>query len=345
MVDETRSSQYEELKEIVFRTLERKGTLAKVQAQLRKNVFEALHEQECAESRQSTLPRVDEDHFDGLVLGLIAEFCTFHSLDYTLNLFQTECGLTTDLKSRVQRGQLATKLGIFTHKPEPTEPLLKQIVKKVYDNDPFTPRNSILGENKNINNTLKLRPRNSSQNNSQLFKPFFNQNSDGIADNANEKNNVNTNDDVVSNENTNNNMSGFLTSSTRPRNKKPPQQNQPSTSINDTQGDDSIFRQKFAELQPNPSSLSPKLTLDNVNLNDNLMENVTQTNQEKPSVTAKSSNDSDKIADNIDNEIATNGSKLSSLDDLPSLSKPNKLASINAKNSTKNVNRMFDRDI
>jgi len=148
-------NQFDELKEIVSKTLEKKGILAKAQAQLRKHVFEALSitEQE-NERNQNVSPPIDEnDMNDKFAMALIRDFLSYHHLDYTLSLMNTESQKKLESTQNITRNEIATRLGLPAQKPNPDSSLLKQLVTKLFDNDVLKPRNST------ITNDIKLKPR------------------------------------------------------------------------------------------------------------------------------------------------------------------------------------------
>lgn len=149
-------SHLNELKEIVSATLEKKGILAKTQAKLRKHVFEALslREQQDKETYQ-TAPQIDEnDANDQFAMALIRDFLSYHHLDYTLSLMNTEIQKKMDAAAHITRNEIASRLGLGAQKPTPDTSLLKLLVAKTFDDDVLKPRNSTLS------NEVKLKPRN-----------------------------------------------------------------------------------------------------------------------------------------------------------------------------------------
>eukprot|EP00484_Ammonia_sp_Unknown_P014798 CAMPEP_0197072850 /NCGR_PEP_ID=MMETSP1384-20130603/210304_1 /TAXON_ID=29189 /ORGANISM="Ammonia sp." /LENGTH=476 /DNA_ID=CAMNT_0042511671 /DNA_START=57 /DNA_END=1487 /DNA_ORIENTATION=+ len=150
------SNQFDELKTIVTTTLDKKGILAKTQAELRKHVFEVLcgTEQETAKTTENTAPSINtSDINDKFALALIHDFLSYHQLDYTLSLMNTESQKKLDCVQPMTRNEIATRLGLGAQKPTPDSSLLHQLVHKLFDNDVFRPRNSSLTEE------TKLRPR------------------------------------------------------------------------------------------------------------------------------------------------------------------------------------------
>ena len=151
------STHLTELKEIVSNTLEKNGILAKAQAQLRKHVFEALSltEQEDQET-YNTAPQIDENDInDQFAMALIRDFLSYHHLDYTLSLMNTECQKKLNSAEHITRNEIASRLGLGAQKPSPDSSLLKQLVSRLFDEDVLKPLNSTLPSD------IKLKPRNS----------------------------------------------------------------------------------------------------------------------------------------------------------------------------------------
>mmetsp|Transcript_14461 Transcript_14461/g.27789 ORF Transcript_14461/g.27789 Transcript_14461/m.27789 type:complete len:380 (-) Transcript_14461:42-1181(-) len=86
----------DELKEVVQQSLEKKGVLAKIRAELRANVFEALDEQGIKQgnglaSQQTTKFQKLQASEDGRrVTHLVQEFLEWAGLEYTLKVFTAE---------------------------------------------------------------------------------------------------------------------------------------------------------------------------------------------------------------------------------------------------------------
>merc|ERR1712154_201238 len=147
--------QFEELKEIVSKTLEKKGILAKAQAQLRKHVFEALAETEQQNRQKYNMsPQIDENDIrDKFAMALIRDFLSYHHLDYTLSLMNTESQRKLETTQNVTRNEIASRLGLGAQKPSPDCSLLHILIAKLFDGDIFKPRNSTLDSD------IKLKPR------------------------------------------------------------------------------------------------------------------------------------------------------------------------------------------
>jgi FGFR1 oncogene partner len=88
-----------ELRDLVAQTLEAKGVLGKIRAQLRAHVFLALEEQEAEKSRPSPvneeLVSFSNTHEGRLVLGLVREFLEFYELSATLAVFEPEADVVS----------------------------------------------------------------------------------------------------------------------------------------------------------------------------------------------------------------------------------------------------------
>jgi len=148
-------NQLDELKDIVSKTLEKQGVLAKAQAQLRKHVFEALSltEQQNKEAYQCA-PQIDERSVnDQFAMALIRDFLTYHHLDYTLSLMNTESQKKLESTQGITRSEIASRLGLGAQKPDPDGSLLHKLVAKLFDDDVLKPRRSTLTDD------VKLKPR------------------------------------------------------------------------------------------------------------------------------------------------------------------------------------------
>lgn len=87
----------DELKGVISRTLEAKGVLAKIRAELRKHVFEAIDEQEQQSAEPEDvcpqLTSIKSTALDSTALDLVKEFLSFYELDYTLSVLTSEARL------------------------------------------------------------------------------------------------------------------------------------------------------------------------------------------------------------------------------------------------------------
>ncbi|XP_022893093.1 protein TONNEAU 1a-like isoform X1 [Olea europaea var. sylvestris] len=97
-----------DLKTLVTRTLEKKGVLAKIRAELRANVFEAIEEEDRVIEKDEGLPpallgscndRAKQLHNSPsgrLLTSLICEYLDWAQLNHTLKVFMPECNLLKD---------------------------------------------------------------------------------------------------------------------------------------------------------------------------------------------------------------------------------------------------------
>mmetsp|Transcript_6454 Transcript_6454/g.10027 ORF Transcript_6454/g.10027 Transcript_6454/m.10027 type:complete len:440 (-) Transcript_6454:797-2116(-) len=86
----------DDIKEIVTRTLEAKGVLGKIKAELRASVFTAIDEQEKVSGVYLENPLVQKllsSHEGRVAVDLIREFLEFYELDYTLSVLVPEANL------------------------------------------------------------------------------------------------------------------------------------------------------------------------------------------------------------------------------------------------------------
>lgn len=125
----------ESLTSIVSSALEARGVLAKIRAELRANVFAAIHEEEPpdASAAPPTLAAVRTDPTGQLALQLVHELLGACGLDYTASVFLPEAG-TADAEAP-NRAALAASLGL----PAPAkdgEPLLVSLLRLHLDDRP-----------------------------------------------------------------------------------------------------------------------------------------------------------------------------------------------------------------
>uniref|UniRef100_A0A7N0V4U6 LisH domain-containing protein n=1 Tax=Kalanchoe fedtschenkoi TaxID=63787 RepID=A0A7N0V4U6_KALFE len=97
-----------DLKTLVTRTLEKKGVLAKIRAELRASVFEAIEEEDRAIEKDEGLPpallgscneRAKQLHASPsgrLLTALVCEYLDWAQLNHTLKVYQPECNLQKD---------------------------------------------------------------------------------------------------------------------------------------------------------------------------------------------------------------------------------------------------------
>lgn len=97
-----------DLKTLVTRTLEKKGVLAKIRAELRASVFEAIEEEDKAIEKDQGLPpallgscneRARQLHATSsgrLLTALICEYLDWAQLSHTLKVYLPECNLQKD---------------------------------------------------------------------------------------------------------------------------------------------------------------------------------------------------------------------------------------------------------
>lgn len=97
-----------DLKTLVTRTLEKKGVLAKIRAELRASVFEAIEEEDRVVEKEQGLPpallgscndRAKQLHASPsgrLLTALICEYLDWAQLNHTLKVYLPECNLEKD---------------------------------------------------------------------------------------------------------------------------------------------------------------------------------------------------------------------------------------------------------
>ncbi|XP_047334955.1 protein TONNEAU 1a-like [Impatiens glandulifera] len=97
-----------DLKTLVTRTLEKKGVLAKIRAELRASVFEAIEEEDRAIEKDDGLPaallgscndrakRLHATAPGSLLTALVCEYLDWAQLNHTLKVYLPECNLQKD---------------------------------------------------------------------------------------------------------------------------------------------------------------------------------------------------------------------------------------------------------
>ena len=84
----------EALTSIVSATLEARGVLGKIRAELRANVFSAIHEQQAPNEPVSpALALVQQDPAGALALQLVQDLLSSCALDYTASVLLPEAGM------------------------------------------------------------------------------------------------------------------------------------------------------------------------------------------------------------------------------------------------------------
>ncbi|XP_029196704.2 centrosomal protein 43-like isoform X1 [Acropora millepora] len=120
-----------ELRDMVAQTLESKGVLGKIRAQLRASVFLALEEQEGAEGKiplmNPELKKFLSTSEGCLVTGLVREFLEYFDLDFTIAVFDPESNFSDRYSGR---NNLAKDLKLQDVSGSAQKPLLAEVVKR-----------------------------------------------------------------------------------------------------------------------------------------------------------------------------------------------------------------------
>jgi hypothetical protein len=119
----------EEMKNYVIQSLETKGLLGQIRAQLRSSVFKIVDDQDqkynmgCGLKWENPLLyQISETKGGTLHAELIREFMEFYRMDYSLSTFIPECSISPE---RLKKEELFAKLGV---KASSTEmPLMNMI--------------------------------------------------------------------------------------------------------------------------------------------------------------------------------------------------------------------------
>ncbi|KAJ0103220.1 hypothetical protein Patl1_06199 [Pistacia atlantica] len=129
-----------DLKTLVTRTLEKKGVLAKIRAELRASVFEAIEEEDQVIEKEEGLPpallgscndRAKQLHASPsgrLLTALICEYLDWAQLNHTMKVYLPECNLQKDAwKSELK--EFSSKNGYDLNKNGDSAPLLLDVLE------------------------------------------------------------------------------------------------------------------------------------------------------------------------------------------------------------------------
>ncbi|AEE79326.1 tonneau 1b (TON1b) [Arabidopsis thaliana] len=129
-----------DLKTLVTRTLEKKGVLAKIRAELRASVFEAIEEEDRVIENNEGLPpallgscndRARQLHASPsgrLLSALICEYLDWAQLNHTLKVYQPECNSAKDSwKSEIR--DFSINNGYELNRNEDSRPLLLDVLE------------------------------------------------------------------------------------------------------------------------------------------------------------------------------------------------------------------------
>ncbi|XP_059666142.1 protein TONNEAU 1a-like [Cornus florida] len=129
-----------DLKTLVTRTLEKKGVLAKIRAELRSSVFEAIEEEDRSIEKEEGLPsallgscndRAQQLHASPsgrLLTALISEYLDWAQLGHTLKVYLPECNLQKDFwKSELK--EFSSKNGYDPNRNGESGPLILDVLE------------------------------------------------------------------------------------------------------------------------------------------------------------------------------------------------------------------------
>ncbi|KAG0463717.1 hypothetical protein HPP92_019786 [Vanilla planifolia] len=130
-----------DLKTLVTRTLEKKGVLAKIRAELRASIFEAIEEEDrVIENEDSGLPpallgscndRAKQLHTSPsgrLLTALVCEYLEWAQLGHTLKVYLPECNLEKDFWKAELR-EFTSKNDYDMHRNSENKPMLLDILE------------------------------------------------------------------------------------------------------------------------------------------------------------------------------------------------------------------------
>ncbi|KAH9703412.1 LisH domain-containing protein [Citrus sinensis] len=114
-----------DLKTLVTRTLEKKGVLAKIRAELRASVFEAIEEEDRVIEKDEGLPPA---LLGRLLTALICEYLDWAQLNHTMKVYLPECNLQKDAW-KAELKEFSSKNGYDLNKNGDSAPLLLDVLE------------------------------------------------------------------------------------------------------------------------------------------------------------------------------------------------------------------------
>ncbi|KAJ8765886.1 hypothetical protein K2173_020402 [Erythroxylum novogranatense] len=129
-----------DLKTLVTRTLEKKGVLAKIRAELRASVFEAIEEEDRVIEKEESLPpallgscndRARQLHASPsgrLLTALICEYLDWAQLNHTQKVYLPECNLQKD-SWKAELKEFSSKNGYDLNRNGDSGPLLLDVLE------------------------------------------------------------------------------------------------------------------------------------------------------------------------------------------------------------------------
>ena len=105
------------MKNLIIQSLETKGVLGQIRANLRSAVFKMVNEQDqqfklgCGLKWENpTLYKIIETKIGSLLSEIIREFMEYFRMDYSLSIFIPECGISPE---RLKKEEIFGKMGLF----------------------------------------------------------------------------------------------------------------------------------------------------------------------------------------------------------------------------------------
>ncbi|KAI4373030.1 hypothetical protein MLD38_011200 [Melastoma candidum] len=137
-----------DLKTLVTRTLEKKGVLAKIRAELRASVFEAIEEEDRIVEQEGLPPallgscneRAKQLHASPsgrLLTALVCEYLDWAQLNHSLKVFQPECNLQKD-SWKAELKEFSSKNGYDISRNGESGPLLLDVLEGFLKYESFT---------------------------------------------------------------------------------------------------------------------------------------------------------------------------------------------------------------
>lgn len=129
----------EELKEVVTKTLEKQGVLARLRAELRASVFQAIEDEEgsgaiAKKSNNARLKKLLDSPNGVIMVGLVREFMTWAGLSFSLKVFDPE----VSLPERPSRESLQQSLSFTSGGSQPADRKPSEVGLRGPRPDPLT---------------------------------------------------------------------------------------------------------------------------------------------------------------------------------------------------------------
>ena len=147
------SNNLDDLKQLVTKSLEAKGILGKLRAQLRKHVIDVIDNQQTQNNdHNEKILTISNTIEKKMIINLFKDYLEFYGLDYTLSIFLSESQISTDELSSNYNIELSKRLNIDD---KINRPLIESLIYNTTRNNINTIANQpvkISATNNNTNN-------------------------------------------------------------------------------------------------------------------------------------------------------------------------------------------------